>query len=140
MELVIKIDYPCICSIEVTEDHKYGHDLYVCNCCRIDDENKFNLIHIDELIDNIKDHKEFFNYIENTAKQHKLSTINSKMTFTLEFVDQCDEHNLDPIETAYIVNRIFLMICRMLSSLKLNVQSNSGNFITSIQNILNHLK
>lgn len=136
MELVIKIDYPCICSIQVSEDHEYGHSVYIRNCCRIDDENKFNLIQIDELIDNIRDHKEFFNYIEFIAKQHNLSTINGKMMFTLEFIDQCNEHNFNPIESSYIVNRIYIMICRMLSSLKLNVHNDSESFIKIIRDMM----
>ena len=136
MELVIKIDYPCICSIQVSEDHEYGHSVHICNCCRIYDENKFNLIQIDELIDNIKGHKEFFNYIETIAKQHNLSTINVKMIFTLKFLQQCDKHNFDPIESSYVVNRIYIMICRMLSSLKLNVHNDSESFIKIIRDMM----
>ena len=120
MELRVEINYPCLYSIQIINNDESIHIMK----CDVDSNKRFTIPYLNELIDDMKNHQEIFEYVKCLLTSHNESIIDVDIVIMNDFINETMKCNINPEESADICNKITLILEEIFSNI--NLKANAG--------------
>lgn len=120
MELRVEINYPCLYSIQIINNDESIHIMK----CDVDSNKMITIPYLNELIDDMKNHQEIFEYVKCLLISQNESTIGIDIVVMNDFIDETMKYNFKPKESADICNKITLLLEEIFSNM--HIKANTG--------------